>query len=669
MRFRGLMPGLARSNTPRRHRRATPGLTLEGLEERLVLSHTAIAPAHVTALVQSRSNTSIKVPITLTNITINSLVAGANGSLNLSGSVSGTILGQTFTGTVSGTITQGHGNKAVPTLRLDIQPVTLNTLGLNLATSPISITLTGNRGAGVQGSALRTQLNGILSAANSGSSVTATANLNTLLGQNVMTDINLALSAEKAKLLSFNGATNVSGPTIGLSLGTSRINPQGLSVSVTSGLKGSVTVGITGTASGGQFGTLLGTLTGGLHGNALRNEIGAVLRQITNLAITLPGGGTTTPSQLVKLDIKPLDLNLLGLEVKTSEIMVTVSTQPGSGELLGNLLNTLSGLTNLTGVSNALNNVLANVTTLANAASLNVNGVVPGGSLTTSTSTADVPVLNAHIAPVHLNLLGAVVDTSPIDLTIIAHPGNGNVLGNVVADLANALNTQPTNGPLDIPALTSQIQTLNNELAATLPNIPAANSPPHTVPTGTTNVLSLNVAPINLNLLGLVLHTDQIQVNADAESGDGKLLGNLLTGVLNSVNGTPSNLTDLNNQVNDLLAKVVGVLNASTLTLAPNAVSNLSPTLKTLTLPNLVNTSGTSASSPILDLNVASSTSTPPVDVDLLGLVVSTSDIHATLTAQTGNGQVLGNLVYNVSHLLDPGGSTGLLALLAALGL
>ena len=60
--------------------------------------------------------------------------------------------------------------------------------------------------------------------------------------------------------------------------------------------------------------------------------------------------------------------------------------------------------------------------------------------------------------------------------------------------------------------------------------------------------------------------------------------------------------------------------------------------------------------------------STPPVDVNLLGLKVTTSNIQAQLIAQTGDGQILGNLLYNVAHLLDAGGSLNLLTILGQLG-
>ena len=50
------------------------------------------------------------------------------------------------------------------------------------------------------------------------------------------------------------------------------------------------------------------------------------------------------------------------------------------------------------------------------------------------------------------------------------------------------------------------------------------------------SILSLDLGPINLNLLGLVVRTNQIQLRIDAVQGPGNLLGNLLcaiTGLLN----------------------------------------------------------------------------------------------------------------------------------------
>jgi hypothetical protein len=76
---------------------------------------------------------------------------------------------------------------------------------------------------------------------------------------------------------------------------------------------------------------------------------------------------------------------------------------------------------------------------------------------------------------------------------------------------------------------------------------------------GACNVLNLVLGPINLNLLGLVVRTNQINVRIDAVPGPGNLLGNLLCGITNALN--PGGLTGS-------LQQVVNILNAL-LALAP----------------------------------------------------------------------------------------------------
>jgi hypothetical protein len=145
------------------------------------------------------------------------------------------------------------------------------------------------------------------------------------------------------------------------------------------------------------------------------------------------------------------------------------------------------------------------------------------------------------------------------------------------------------------------------------------------------------------------------------------LLGNILTTVLNTVDATPQNLTGLNENLNALLAKVVGVLNVVELVLPTDILSLLPSVLQTLASPILI-TPTPGATTEILDLVISSDTAGPPVDVDLLGLNISTSNIDASLSATTGDGQILGNLLYNAANLLNPGGATTLLSLLAQLG-
>lgn len=56
----------------------------------------------------------------------------------------------------------------------------------------------------------------------------------------------------------------------------------------------------------------------------------------------------------------------------------------------------------------------------------------------------------------------------------------------------------------------------------------------------TCDILHLELGPLDLDLLGLVVHLDRIVLDIDAESGPGNLLGNLLcavAGLLDNPNG------------------------------------------------------------------------------------------------------------------------------------
>jgi hypothetical protein len=74
-------------------------------------------------------------------------------------------------------------------------------------------------------------------------------------------------------------------------------------------------------------------------------------------------------------------------------------------------------------------------------------------------------------------------------------------------------------------------------------------------------VLDLVINPINLNLLGLVVHTDTIHLNITAVPGAGNLLGNLLCGILGILNpptGGTGGLTGA--QLAQLLNAILGAL-------------------------------------------------------------------------------------------------------------
>jgi len=52
------------------------------------------------------------------------------------------------------------------------------------------------------------------------------------------------------------------------------------------------------------------------------------------------------------------------------------------------------------------------------------------------------------------------------------------------------------------------------------------------------------------------------------------------------------------------------------------------------------------------------------IHLDLLGLVVDLSPIHLSITAQSGSGQLLGNLLCAVAHLLDNASTNAIAQLL-----
>ena len=74
-------------------------------------------------------------------------------------------------------------------------------------------------------------------------------------------------------------------------------------------------------------------------------------------------------------------------------------------------------------------------------------------------------------------------------------------------------------------------------------------------PQAACDILHLELGPIDLNLLGLVVHVDKIVIDIDAQPGPGNLLGNLLCAIANLLNnGGP--LGQIANLLNQILAQL-----------------------------------------------------------------------------------------------------------------
>jgi hypothetical protein len=67
-------------------------------------------------------------------------------------------------------------------------------------------------------------------------------------------------------------------------------------------------------------------------------------------------------------------------------------------------------------------------------------------------------------------------------------------------------------------------------------------------------ILDLVLGPLDLDLLGLVVHLDRVHLNITAEGGPGNLLGNLLCAVANLLNGPSLDLSGLAALLNQILA-------------------------------------------------------------------------------------------------------------------
>jgi len=95
------------------------------------------------------------------------------------------------------------------------------------------------------------------------------------------------------------------------------------------------------------------------------------------------------------------------------------------------------------------------------------------------------------------------------------------------------------------------------------PAQPAAAQPPLPIPTPRAcTILNLTRGPINLNLLGPRVATNEIRLLVEAIPGAGNLLGNLLCAIANLLNPSP----------NTPLAQLAQVLNAL-LALAPRTAA------------------------------------------------------------------------------------------------
>jgi len=95
--------------------------------------------------------------------------------------------------------------------------------------------------------------------------------------------------------------------------------------------------------------------------------------------------------------------------------------------------------------------------------------------------------------------------------------------------------------------------------ASTVSGTPAATGTVTPQVTGC-QILDLVLGPLDLDLLGLVVHLDRVHLNITAVPGAGELLGNLLCAVAGLLDS--SQLLSLGTVLTNLLNAILGILNA-----------------------------------------------------------------------------------------------------------
>src|SRR3954470_22513983 len=143
------------------------------------------------------------------------------------------------------------------------------------------------------------------------------------------------------------------------------------------------------------------------------------------------------------------------------------------------------------------------------------------------------PVLDLTLGPVDLNLLGLIVHLDQVHLTITAD-SNGGLLGRLLCGLAGHGPSHAKAVKLTKAAHRSGLSTRGLRLAVPIfgqTSGSGATGQGSVSPMFICPILDLTLGPLDLNLLGLMVHLDTVHLVITADS-EGGLLGQLLAGLL-----------------------------------------------------------------------------------------------------------------------------------------
>jgi hypothetical protein len=138
-------------------------------------------------------------------------------------------------------------------------------------------------------------------------------------------------------------------------------------------------------------------------------------------------------------------------------------------------------------------------------------------------------VLELTLAPTHLNLLGLIVDLSQVHLVITAD-SQGGILGQLLCSIGG----HGQNGQMQARRLTKAAHRSGLSTKGVRMGVPLYQTSSGSISTMETasplticSILDLTLGPLDLNLLGLIVHLDQVHLTITADS-EGGILGSLL---------------------------------------------------------------------------------------------------------------------------------------------
>ena len=252
----------------------------------------------------------------------------------------------------------------------------------------------------------------------------------------------------------------------------------------------------------------------------------------------------TGSTEVLRLTLGPLDLNLLGLEVDLDRVELLVTAQRGRGLILGNVLSDfLARGDSLGGLSTGLNTLFDGGESAVGASptssrldevvdSLNLAGLgnLTGGSTAQQTSADRLNVLDLSIQDLEIGLLGLRVETlAPIRLRVDAVRGPGNLLGNVFYQLSGLLDfVLPANFPAaGATGGSGSGGSSGGGSSGGSGGSGGSGSGSANLPDDAVEVISVVVQDLNLDLLGLRADLT-VDLVVALDPGPGNLVANLL---------------------------------------------------------------------------------------------------------------------------------------------